>query len=192
MLKTLLPLQGLTALGLSVLLLHHPRKGPVDMGQAARGSGAPSGYEDIIMKMQRVSRRNLKDLRRRLLAYSRHETTPTSPVIKLTEDGTDYRFLGESAELDFKQGWPLLKNLLAEAAGSLTREEIHRDWPDAQICPGKLTLWRWLAGAVKERLVECHGSGSRKEAYRYHLHEIEMHWLAKSNEELQRNLERGA
>lgn len=189
MLKTLLPLQRLTALGLSVLLLHHPRKGPVVMGQAARGSGALSGYVDIIIEMQRVSRRNLKDRRRRLLAYSRHETTPTSRVIELTEDGTDYRFLGDSAELDFERGWPFLKNLLAEAAGPLTRVEIHRDWPDALVRPGKLTLWRWLARGVKEHLVECRGSGSRKEPYRYHLPGMEMEWQAKFNESFMRGLE---
>jgi hypothetical protein len=191
MLKTLLPLQRLTALGLSVLLLHHPRKGPVVMGQAARGSGALSGYVDIIIEMQRVSRRNLKDRRRRLLAYSRHETTPTSRAIELTDDGTDYRFLGESTELDFEHGWPLLKNLLAEAAGPLTREELHRDWPEGLFRAGKLTLWRWLARAVKERLVECHGAGSRTEPYRYKLPGMEMQWQAKFNEEFQRKLERG-
>jgi hypothetical protein len=40
------------------------------------------------------------------------------------------------------RGWPLLKNLLAEASGPLTRVEIHRDWPDGLIRPGKLTLLR--------------------------------------------------
>jgi hypothetical protein len=40
MLEALLPLQRLTALGLCVLVLHHPRKGEAAPGQAARGSGA--------------------------------------------------------------------------------------------------------------------------------------------------------
>src|SRR6266545_1859915 len=40
MLRALLPLQRLTAQGLTVLLLHHPRKQAAGDGQAARGSGA--------------------------------------------------------------------------------------------------------------------------------------------------------
>src|SRR5262249_14760917 len=45
-LEALLPLQRLTDVGLSVLLLHHPRKGNPAVGQAARGSGALSGFAD--------------------------------------------------------------------------------------------------------------------------------------------------
>src|SRR5205085_975835 len=37
MLELLMPLQRLTALGMSVLVLHHPRKGATLAGQAARG-----------------------------------------------------------------------------------------------------------------------------------------------------------
>ena len=158
---------------------------------AATQSWIWQGYVDIIIEMQRVSRRNLKDRRRRLLAYSRHETTPTSRVIELTEDGTDYRFLGETTELDFEHGWPMLKNMLVEAAGPLTRVEILRDWPDGLVRPGKLTLWRWLARAVKESLIESHGSGSRKEPYRYQLPGMEMVWQAKFTEEFRRKLELG-
>ena len=40
MLQTLASLQRLTARGVSVLLCHHPKKGTVLPGQAARGSGA--------------------------------------------------------------------------------------------------------------------------------------------------------
>lgn len=181
MLKTLLPLQRLTAQGLSVLLLHHPRKGSVTMGQAARGSGALCGYVDIMIEMRRVSRRNLKDRRRRLLAYSRHEVTPRSRVIELTEDGTDYRSLGDSAELDFEHGWPILHDLLALAEGPLNRVEIHRGWPDGQMRPAKLTLWRWLTRAVRERWILCDGTGSRKDPYRYQLPGMTEHWQASFN-----------
>jgi hypothetical protein len=48
MLEALLPLQRLTRLGLAVLLLHHPKRGTARDGQAARGSGALTGYVDII------------------------------------------------------------------------------------------------------------------------------------------------
>ena len=180
--NTVLPLQRLTAQGLGVLLLHHPRKGAVVMGQAARGSGALSGYADIIIEMQRVARRNSKDRRRRLLAYSRHEVTPPSRLIELTEDGKDYRSLGDSAALDFEHGWPMLKSVLTQAAGPLTRVEIHRDWPEKCLRPAKLTLWRWLARAEKEGFVESTGIGSRKEPYCYQLPGMAMQWQARFNE----------
>jgi hypothetical protein len=108
MLRTLLPLQGLTRRGLSVLMAHHPGKGPTVPGQAARGSGALPGFVDIILEMLPVARRNPKD-RRRLQAYSRHDATPASWVIEWTADGTDYVGLGPSAEPDFERGWPLLQ-----------------------------------------------------------------------------------
>jgi hypothetical protein len=91
MLKALAPLQRLTARGLSVLLGHHPRKGPVVPGHAARRSGALSAYVDIVLEMQAVCRRKPQDRRRRLRAYSRYAATPPTWVIEWTADGTDYR-----------------------------------------------------------------------------------------------------
>jgi RecA-family ATPase len=45
MLAALLPLQRLTTRGISVLVLHHPRKGESAPGRAARGRGALAGSE---------------------------------------------------------------------------------------------------------------------------------------------------
>jgi hypothetical protein len=191
MLRTLLPLQRLTARGLSVLLMHHPRKGALVPGQAARGSGALSGYVDVILEMQRLGRRNLHDRRRRLLAYSRHEATRPCWIIELTADGADYRGLGESAEPNFERGWPILQGLLANAERSLTRRELLRRWPDSFVQPSKLTLWRWLDRVVKEGRVEQTGLGSRKEPYRYQLPGMERKWQAQFLEAFSRKLAEG-
>jgi hypothetical protein len=51
MLEALLPLQRLTRRGLAILLLHHPRKQPAAGGMAARGSGALTGFADILVEM---------------------------------------------------------------------------------------------------------------------------------------------
>jgi len=51
-LEALAPLQRLKAMGLSILALHHPRKGDPPIGQAARGSGALSDYADIVIEMR--------------------------------------------------------------------------------------------------------------------------------------------
>src|SRR5439155_12284867 len=68
MLATMLLLQRLTALGMSVLVLHHPKKGETIAGQAARGSGALSAYVDILVEMELYNRSDDKDRRRRLQA----------------------------------------------------------------------------------------------------------------------------
>jgi hypothetical protein len=75
-------LQGLTARRVSVLILHHPRKGDPPLGQAARGSGALSGYADILLEMRRVPNAADDDRRRRLYGFSRFPETPRQLVIE--------------------------------------------------------------------------------------------------------------
>ncbi len=192
MLRALAPLQRLTSRGVSVLLCHHPRKGPVTAGQAARGSGALSACVDIILEMQAVNRRNPTDRCRRLRAYSRYSATPPTWVIEWTADGTDYRGLGPSAEPDFEHGWPVLQALLAEAEGPMTRKDIFRSWPGSAVAPARLTLWKWLTRAVREGLVEQTGSGTRREPYRYVLPGMVEKWQAQFIADFTRRLERDA
>jgi hypothetical protein len=178
MLKAVAPLQTLTTRGVSVLLSHHPKKGPILPGQAARGSGALSGYADVLVEMHAVSRRNPKDRRRRLQAYSRYPATPLTWVIEWTADGADYLGLGPSAEPDLARSWVALKELLESATGLLTRREIFRNWPDTAAAPSKQTLWRWLDQLVKEGRVLRHGFGSRQDPYKYHLPGMIEKWQA--------------
>jgi hypothetical protein len=189
MLKALLPLQRLTSRGLCALIAHHPKKGVIVPGQAARGSGALPAFVDVVVEMQPVARRNPRDRRRRLRAYSRHEATPPSWVIEWTADGTDYVGLGPSAEPDFEQGWPLLQGVLAGAERSLTRREIHRRWPDAGAVPVPQTLWKWLDRLVKEDRVLRDGQGSRTDPYRYRLPGMVEKWQANFMEAFLKQLE---
>jgi hypothetical protein len=191
-LKAVAPLQRLTTRGVSVLLSHHPRKGPVVPGQAARGSGALSACVDIILEMQPVCRRNPKDRRRRLRAYSRYAATPPSWVIEWTADGTDYVGLGPSAEPDLAHGWPVLQALLADAEGPMTRGDIFRAWPDSAAAPARKTLWKWLGRVVREGHVLQQGRGSRKEPYRYSLPGMTEKWQAQILADLTRDLESDA
>lgn len=175
MLRTLLPLQRLTAQGVSVLLLHHPRKGAVVPGQAARGSGALCGYVDIIIEMQRVTK-SRHDRRRRLQSYSRHDATPPSWVIELSDDGSEYRVLGVSAEPHYEQAWPILKSLFLEADGPLKRADIWNAWPADQVRPAKQTLWRWLQRAIKEQALKTNGLGTRNDPITYELRDMWRVW----------------
>ncbi len=169
---------GHSSRGLSVLLCHHPKKGPVVPGQAARGSGALPASADISLEMFAVGRRDGQDRRRRLRAYSRYAATPPEWVIEWSADGTDYRGLGPSAEPAFAAGWPVLREVLANAEGMLRRRAIVRAWPASAAAPAKMTLWKWLSRAVKEGHVLQHGSGTRRGPYRYHLPGMVEKWQA--------------
>lgn len=66
LLAFLLTLQDLTRLGISVWILHHPRKGEIRSGQAARGSGVLGGV-DILLEMGWYGQTTEPD-RRRVIA----------------------------------------------------------------------------------------------------------------------------
>ena len=190
MLKALAPLQRLTSRGLSVLLGHHPRKGVLVPGQAARGSGALTAYVDIVLEMQSVCRRSRFDRRRRLQAYSRYAATPPTWAIEWTTDGTDYLGLGPSAEPDFDRSWPVLLALLENAEKPLTRRAILRQWPNTAAAPAQNTLWRWLDRVVKEGRVLQDGKGNRKEPFQYYLPGMLEKWQANFIAEFSRQIER--
>ena len=192
MLKAIAPLQQLTTQGVSVLTSHHPRKGPIVPGQAARGSGALSGFADIILEMQPACRRNPKDRRRRLRAFSRYAATPPTWVIEWTADGADYLGLGPSAEPDFERGWPALQAMLANAEGPMTRKAILRAWPDTVPAPARQTLWLWLDRLVREGQILRHGSGTCKEPFQYQLPGMLEKWQANFIAEFTRQIERNA
>jgi hypothetical protein len=195
MLDALKPLQALTARGMSLLITHHPKKGTTEPGQAARGSGALSGYVDIILEMQAVSSKP-DDRRRRLRAFSRHSATPPSLILAWTPDGTDYVRLGSSIGLDFEQGWPVLQGILEQADGPLSRRAILRRWPDSAMAPAKLTLWKWLRRAVAESRILQTGRGHRKEPYLYALPGMADKWqenfLASFRQRLKRDAQRNS
>jgi hypothetical protein len=82
MLEALQPLQRLTARGMAVLLLHHPKKGPTREGQAARGSGALNAHADISLEMFPYASLAEEERRRVLVGYSRFEETPRRRLIE--------------------------------------------------------------------------------------------------------------
>jgi hypothetical protein len=174
-LEALLPLQRLTARDLSVFVMHHPRKGDPPVGQAARGSGALSGYADIVIEMRFYPRAADDDRRRRLWACSRYPETPRQLVIEWTADGTDYVARGTFSEEEFVRHWESLRAVLAEAPLKLTRADIRRRWPGAQP-PDKVSLSRWLERAVEQGLVMKDGRGLRNHPFRYWLPEREAAW----------------
>jgi hypothetical protein len=179
MLAAVLALQQLTARGLAVLLLHHPRKGACLPGQWARGSGALSGYVDILIEMLWYGRAGDGDRRRRLQAYSRFEETPLCRVLELNEAGTDYRPGIDPEDEAFGHGWTVLLGVLDDAPHKLTRQAIQANWPDDFGRPGDTTLWRWLTRATAEGRIVAEGTGRKNDPFRY--------WLPGKLEEWQRD-----
>lgn len=175
MLAVLMPLQRLTTLGLSVLVLHHPPKGKFRAGQAARGSGALSGFADILIEMKRYPRATDTDRRRRLHAFSRFDATPVQRVIELTADGTDYLSHGTFHDEEFTSHWPLLQSFLETAPRKLTRREIRKQWP-AERVPDDSTLYRLLERGVAQGVVARDGKGLRNSPFRYWLPGREEIW----------------
>ncbi len=174
MIEALAPLQRLTAAGLGVCLLHHPRKGSCIAGQAARGSGALSGFVDIALEMRHVGRVAAGGRRRRLVAFSRWEETPRQLVIELNAEGTDYLCHDARSEDDFLENWEQLRAALADAPRKLTRRQVAKRWPGGP--PHGVTVWRWLDQAVAQGLVCRDGSGRKREPFRYWLREREEQW----------------
>jgi hypothetical protein len=176
MLDFLMPLRRLTALGLSIFLSHHPNKGDFGEGQAARGSGALSGFADILLEMTWYTRASEDDRRRRLTAFSRFTETPRQLVIELNAEGTDYLGHGTFLENEFSENWEMLRRVLETAPEKLTRPQIARRWPPDATPPADVTLWRWLERAVNQGLLLREGSGLKSDPYRYWLPGQEEQW----------------
>jgi len=167
MMSTLLPLQRLAAEGVSVLLLHHPRKKASAEGQLARGSGALSGFVDILLEMHVYTRGESLDRRRRLQAFSRHAATPRHIVLELNADGTDYLGHGDYDQRSFGDSWQALERIFVHARRKLTRRDVLEEWPDDSPKPSDVSLGRWLKHAFEHGQVKRDGAGTKSKPYRY-------------------------
>lgn len=176
MMEALLPLQTLTALGMAVLLNHHPRKGQRLPGQAARGSGALAAFVDIIMEKDWCGQADEEDRRRKILAFSRHGRTPRQRVIELNTEGTDYLVHGTFHDDEFVQNWDQLRLVMEDARDWMTRQQLLADWPADFPKPAPVTLARWLKRAVALGQVIEGGTGKKNDSYRYALPGKEAEW----------------
>jgi hypothetical protein len=173
--EALAPLEAVAAHGPAALVAHHPRKGAVRPGQAARGSGALTASVDIAIEMFPMSGRP-GDRRRRLRCYSRYEATPRKWVMELTADGKDYRSLGASGEPDLESAWPALEAVLGVAERPLSRAQLLARWPETAARPSRATLARWLERLVQEGKLTLYGEGRRKDPYKYALANAVERW----------------
>ena len=170
----LLPLRKLTRAGMTVWLLHHPKKGDPAQGQAARGSGAFGGFPDICLEMRHPG--GDPATRRRLIhGLSRFKETPRNFTIELNADETDYDMCA-TTDADFRGSWDVILMVLEEAHHPLTRRQLLEEWPEDFPKPADQTLWKWLARAVELGLAKTAGTGHRNEPFRYWLPMMEEQW----------------
>jgi hypothetical protein len=169
LLDALGPLTRVTSMGAAVLLMHHPRKYTRSEGQLARGSGALSGFVDVLLEMSWLRAPSADDRRRRLRAWSRYDETPRQLVIELDEAGTGYRAHGSEDQTESAEGWAALRRALEGVSGRLTRHEVRERWPADVPPPSAATVWRWLEQAVARGQVVRTGSGRRNNPFRYAL-----------------------
>jgi hypothetical protein len=162
------PLERLTAAGLAVVLVHHPRKGITQPGQSARGSGALSSYVDVLIELRASPRSRETGRRRRLSAWSRHKETPEELSIELSEDGRDYLPCPAALEEDQQSLWETVESVLSNPPRQLTRAQLLDSWPDRRR-PSDSTLWRLLRHQAELGLVCQTGDGHRGTPLRYHL-----------------------
>jgi AAA domain len=174
-LETLFPLRTLTALGMAVLLLHHPKKGQPLAGQSGRGHGSLLGHVDISIEMRHAGAD--PDTRaRRFFALSRHAETPRHFLFERAADATNYVRLPDTQDDDFQQHWDILRMVLEDATHKLTRQQILDDWPADYAKPDAGTLWRWLTRAVALSLIATDGTGHKNSPFRYWLPQSEARW----------------
>ncbi len=165
----LLPIQALASQGPATWVLHHPAKGKRADGQTSRGSGALSGFADIVMEMSCYWRARSRDRRRRIYAYSRYPETPRHLLLELDAAGADYLVRTDANGTPLVRAWPEVQAILAEATNKLSRQDILGRWPAEGDRPEPSTLSRWLKRATQQGLICCSGTGHRSDGFRYWL-----------------------
>jgi hypothetical protein len=154
----LMPLHGLGE-ATTPFLVHHNRKGDGQEGTASRGSGALPGFVDTIMELRRYDRANLKDRKRVLAAYGRHDETPAELVVELTEDGqyVSHGSKGETVRVGLTVA---IARLLPNEPPGMGTENILQSLPD-ELRPTKGKLIEVLQGGVGRNEWRREGAGKK-------------------------------
>ena len=133
------PLQYISEAGAAVLLVHHPRKGESDYAQASRGSGALTGFVDIIAEFRPFAPQNARDTRRKLRSYSRFEETPKEVVVAWNKN-EGYHNAGTVEETCREDRFQTIHTIMGSSDIWLTAEQIHKSWPKGTVQPGLRTV----------------------------------------------------
>jgi hypothetical protein len=165
MLEALLPLQRLTDAGLALLLPHHPAKGKLQAGQAARGTGVLPSFADIVIEMSFHGHATAVDRRRHLWGFSRLPETPRHLLIELNPDETDYLVHTDDPAEPHSNDAQAILFVLEDA----TRQQILEQWPADFLKPDQATVWRCLERGLADGRIRQQGTGRKNAPFRYWL-----------------------
>ncbi|MCH7791791.1 MAG: AAA family ATPase, partial [Planctomycetes bacterium] len=164
MVAALSPLHHIMDAGAAVLLIHHTRKGDGNEGQASRGSGALTGFVDIIVEFRRFDRERQEDRRRVLKSYSRFDETPAEVVIELQDGG--YRLVGTKGDANREDRVEVIQESLSESLATV--EELRERWPEGGVAkPSKRTLQADLNAGADDGLWDRSGKGVKGSPFKY-------------------------
>ena len=169
LLDALRPLHRLTTAGAAVLLLHHPRKKEAEAGESARGSGALTGFADVLMELSRYGKLKTDSNRRLLFARSRRTETPERLAYEWDAATGGFLTLSDPRDRQFGENWATVEQVLTTRGESMTCAEIAANWPEDSDPPSGMTLYRWLHAAHAKKTVMRTGAGNKYDPYRFRL-----------------------
>lgn len=144
MARAVMPIQRITESGAAVVLVHHPRKGEGNQGQAARGSGVFAGVADIIIELRRLEPDNMED-RRRVLSVMRR--FGNDELVLEYKGGSTFHYIGTKADALSSEFFLTVSQILRDADDALTSVDIRNRWPTDDP-PTERTIRRILAAAA--------------------------------------------
>lgn len=124
--KALVPLYTLTNKDMGVLLVHHFRKGGGENGQAARGSGALSGFVTNYLDFEFSDQNQYYD--RLLKTKGRFETAIPKIVIRFLPDENKYQVLGQPWEVSKKARLGRIIEIFEKSTTPLCTTEVFNIW----------------------------------------------------------------
>jgi hypothetical protein len=154
--------------GAALLNAHHPSKRQdSNVSNSARGSGAILAWHDIITELRRFDDKDMSDRRRRLAGLGRFVEIPHDITVELSEDGLQYRTIGETTKAKTLDHLSELKAILTPTDW-LTAETIHLRWKNTSDKDlGIRTIRRQLEKGVSEGLWQRQGAGTKGDPHVY-------------------------
>jgi hypothetical protein len=138
-------MQKIAEAGAGVLLVHHPRKGDGNQGQAARGSGAFAATVDIIVELRRFEPDNLEDKRRVISVMGRFGTDER--VVEW-RGGAHFAYVGDRQGAHASELLEAITKTLQYEGRPLSVKELIENWPSDPE-PSKRTVERAIKAAVE-------------------------------------------
>ena len=164
LLEALQPLRRLTAEGMAMLLLHHPRKKPSEVGSSARGSGALLGFVDTSLELTRGGGN-----RRLIRAQSRRAGVPARLAYEWDPATGAFAVTTDPKRREMEENWQTVHGILKGRTDGITHREIAEFWPDDLDKPSRSAIYAWLNLAFAGKLVRREGGGTKGDPWTYRL-----------------------